>query len=455
MELRSQKPSLRKQAKRKVAKAFLGISLALPLISGCEVFDEHTCAPEQSVCHQYNDTTVTLNRKDLDGRIASLDVLKEPDGMISDPLADAINETHAISSFPLPKNTKLTHTNKECFTNKINGVVDAEGYAVPASFEEICDGHWESGAYFVTPEFTLNNFFTINHEIGHLQHPFGGEVGAELNSFEQTALLSKLYLDQGSVEDAIEWILASGNHHFGLIFLKNAAGYFNSEKKTNESVYDSFSSEHILADIHILESLTANNQDIAGLRRLLDDPFLDMWRIPESKKSVDEFSRRYSGRKWGDVILDMRLRTKALLFRYFYSRFGEQDAMKFFEANTRMFFPVQNYYKGVVFGLEDLNCVSLSEPDQDSNGSCYFNIQSENQCNEWQATTYRWLTGIKLRCFSVSVENGDLSFQGWDINADAKYYHAGGATLNVDGLETDVIYDFYNRSSKVPLQDQY
>ncbi len=135
-------------------------------------------------CVQHNDTTIPLNAP-TNGRIDDLREFMTTRPLNADAvpesIIDLVNESHALSSAPLPEEVSLTFVPEWCGRIPIPNL---KAYAHPE-----CDGHGERGIYFVQRFNEVYVPITLFHEIGHMQPcGLGHEAMAILNHLEQVTM---------------------------------------------------------------------------------------------------------------------------------------------------------------------------------------------------------------------------------------------------------------------------
>jgi len=462
MDLRRPKSKSRKMA------CALHRSLILPLLAlpfGCgsnseKSISEETipaettpvgCPKKDDSCIRYNDTTMTINTQ-TDGALEGIEKMIISDGLLSRPLADAISETHALATRGLPEghDLKITEVYLNCFEGLVGGRADASAYSVHPAIDPSCGDREDSGIYVPERELNLKHFFKISHEIGSFQHPNSGEVGPQLNALEQGLMFFSLYAEDGGRTDGTRWISYSDSVFFGLPHLQGALTHFQKGSETEPALETDAFVDQIKAAIFVFERLNEYRGNIAAIRGELDGASKSDL-APEIEKATEVFAKRYSNMDRYLASADVKIRLKTALMQELSGISGPEVAIEFFIANSHTLYPSFHFTPILLLGLDGMNCAPAGPSGSIKPGDC---TDSQN-CAEWGASNLTQISDLPLRCYSVSLNGDQLSFEGWDIVADAKLYNNWTfSPLTVDGSYFLSVYDFYNRSSltRYPLE---
>jgi len=376
---------------------------ALPLLAlasaGCESTGRQGSNVEGNVCSSYNDSTVSLNRE-TDGKIARISELKKnPEGeIITEPIIDFVNETHALSTEGMPPDIMLTRVPAECFD---------EGVAAYASLDE-------RGAYVPTqvvfssmrcPDIQL---WVLFHEIGHFQeNGAGNEVIAQLNAVEQIIMGYAVFSNQTEhPHDIIGWAV-SRNASLKLEFL------FHFPITDINSV-----NEHDRADIFVARKLLEHNGDFRAVReeagRLINEGRL----LDAVNEEVEGYYEEYysSGNPGFGVIATDNLELRKVFFRELERRFGKDTAMAYLNAtsyNARISADAETM-DNIAIGLEGMSCMP-APPFGVENGP----LEMEGCSVLGSEEGYVIEQPHVLCCIGAEEQEGEIIFRKWKV-------HAGG-----------------------------
>ena len=378
---------------------------ALPLLAiasaGCESTGRQRSNGnvEGNVCSSYNDSTVSLNGE-TDGKTAKISELKKlpEDRVITEPLIDFVNETHALSTEGMPPDIMLTKVPAECFD---------EGVAAYASLDE-------RGAYVPTQVVFSSmrcqdvQLWVLFHEIGHFQENGGGnEVIAQLNAVEQIIMGYVVFSNQTeNPHDIIGWAVS-----------RNAA--LKPEFLFHFPIMDVNSvNEHDKADIFVARKLLEYNGDFREVRgevgRLINEGRLSEAVNEEVERYYEEYYS--SGNPGFGVIATDNLELRKTFFRELERRFGKDTAMAYLDAtsyNARISADAETL-DNIVIGLEGMSC-QPAPPFGVENGP----LEMEGCSVLGSEEGYVIEQPHVLCCIGAEEQEGEIIFRKWKV-------HAGG-----------------------------
>ncbi len=413
---------------------------ALPLVATLMA----SCAPEipvENSCDTHNNTTTILNENEFenDRRVAGIDELRIPDGLMGEELIHAVRASHNLATTGLPEQfqTAFTQLDEECFSNPETGLLGT-AYA-------ICPGNNDSGdlgIYTHLPELTLDEFSMITHEIGHLQGPYG-EAGAEANAAEHMLMLFVAYSQQGnSIRDENRWAAQATNQIYGLEAIRDALRHIYQETfrldpdpATSMRMHPKW--KYIKSDIFILESLRMHGGDFLAVR----EEIRNLWRedfVQAADERVERFVERYSHTDMQTSLAEIITQIRMAHYEELMRRFGSETADAYFNSNSYS----ANWSPEPrdiirVSGLEGMNCM-LVEPAEITVG-----VRCAQACIGLGATNAVRITGARFRCFTVE-ENG---FQNWDVTANGMHYTGlEGRQITVNNVAYDAVIRIDDRA---------
>ena len=358
---------------------FLGALVFLQGCSPCEVACEDGC-------RAHNDTTVALNRE-TDGKIPTInDIAATFEGTISEPLADLVNEAHALSTGGMPEDVKVTITAESCFGE------DYAGYAVTNDSSN-------RGVYMPESVF-VGNLEILDHEIGHLQtNGAHNEAIPELNALEQRVIRRALSSSQYNIRDFLEWALLDP---------------LRLDRELD--ILLGVSSEYTKADLFVLFDLLANGGDFGKTRERIEQ----LERHGGLDAALNDAQERYlntylpgiygGSEPWTDINLALMMSSH----NWIYKRFDQGMADSYFNA---MQYSIIRHYRysqfiGPTFGLEGFNCLRTRSQDDG------FAAEIGETCAGVSATMEVHVN-LGLCCYDVvnSSPESTLSFRKWAIDA--------------------------------------
>ena len=325
------------------------------LLSAAAALSLHlSCAEEAPECFSYNETTQSINRT-IDGEISSYDIITQPPSnqIISEPVIDFVNETHALATEPLPGNISVTRVPRYC--------VDP-GIAYSYHGDE-----WTRGIYFAVDLDPTEAIETLNHEIGHLQ-PGGSknEVMAELNMFEQRTMAYLLFTN--TEEDIFKW--AYGNYGID--------SYLSDMSDAVDDLPGSGTPRYNNADIFLLVHLSDPSMDFRTLRDQIVQSDAAGTLEYDIQQTANDFWERYDIIRYDNNPLarraDLVLVMATAFVRELGRSFGEDMAQQYIAAQA--FFPYESWERIPVVGLEERVCYMTAD-NSDPQQGCELQVGSE------------------------------------------------------------------------------
>lgn len=401
---------------------------ALPLLAACS---GNGC---KDPCYSYNDTTITLNRA-TDGRTARMPELERipSSPLIDAPAIDLLNETHAISSGPLPPDSKATLIPEEC--TKAMGV---DAYACSGSAYED-RGAYFKGKIFIRPygEDVVaaatgkpNSWKELAHEMGHLQ-PGGesNEVIPELNEFEQTLMANVVFSKQGFHMDSMR---------LGYIY----PGIDSSVYRMLPANKDAYT-KYTRADILVLMKLLEHDGNFAAARGELARHASNGTLASEEQNAVEEYLFGHSGSSEAEEatsLADLSVRLKIAIAGYIYRNFGLAEALDYFAALSRR---VSGEGIGYSIGLNGIACSLMGTATMVTGGL----MGPSSECESHGATEFTsYADSLRLCCASAEELEGHIRFRKYVLAAEDQVCFgpgvvdgSGHGTMRVDGFPYQAI----------------
>lgn len=429
---------------KKAGRVALTMPLLSSLVGGCGK------PPHAGECHSYNNTTVTINRE-TDGEIARIkEIEKKPEGagiLLTEPLIDFINETHALSSEGLPEDVNVTQAPEQCFRGRYAAYVTyervhAEGSTVTTPGVNMVDA--DKGIY-IPEAMGLSNVETLNHEIGHLQPGGGSAAGhrlgctwetiAEINKSEQ--ILNGFVVFASQLEnpsDIIKWASHANRFRFGLSQMPSALQAIDRAQLSDEDLVRAEEDSDFEIDIVFGTSLAGNTHRCADVYffQLLSEYGADFSRIRTEVIDTDanyntlhDILYRILGafiRKYAVVdfpLADIDLTMKMAFLEELYGNFEGYIAGEFFRANS---FVSSTHRYEYTHGFEGMNCMATRRRRlSDEIEHCW----GEDLCDTIGASHRREVVEAHFCCIDIERAEDGVSFQNfrkWVVEAHGTLY---------------------------------
>lgn len=416
---------------------------ALPIAAAIMI----SCTPRMEAeteveCDMHNESTVTINESGSgDGRVAGIDELRVPEGLISSELAFAVRACHGLASAGLPDDIPATVTNlpEECLINPDTGYV-ATAYAITPHTRDSRDGDY--GIYTHLYGLTLDDFSMIAHEIGHLQADCG-EFGAEANSAEQMLMLFVAYSRQeNSIKDGNRWAAQATNQLYGLEALYDALRHiyqdnFRLDPDPITSMHMHPKWKYIKADIYIYESLIRHDGDFLAVRQEMESLGRRDLQL-DAQSSMESFVGRYSGSGMYEALGEIVANLRMAHYRELSRRFGTETARRYFDSNSHSAYWLSEPRSAVrAVGLEGMNCLVTHIAEEGERADC------DSGCEAFGADAMINIEGTRLNCFTVEYTEPP-GFQNWEVRADGRRYIAsdgGQIFIGSAGFRAVVVFD--------------
>ncbi|MCX6769029.1 MAG: hypothetical protein NTY83_04300 [Candidatus Micrarchaeota archaeon] len=348
-------------------------------------------------CYSYNDTTITLNRP-ADGRTARMAELERipASPLIDEPAIDLLNETHAISSAPMPPDAKATLIPKECVAKGKNAYACSGG-----SYED--RGTYFDGPVFVRPfgsdvvaaaGLKPDSWAELAHELGHLLDGEGTEVLPQLNEYEQALMAHVVFSRQGFQQDSMRW----GYIYPGLDF---QAYRIPPSKRGTFNMYDR-------ADILVAMKLLEHNGDFGAVRAGLMDAQSRGTLSREEQNAVDEYLFGYSGSTVAEEtnnLADMSVRLKIATAGYLARAYGLSEALDYFAALSRR---ISGDGIGYSLGLDGMACSIMDTPKMVTGG---WGSPSTDCTMHGTPEFTAYMDRLRLCCASAESSGGAIVFR--------------------------------------------